>query len=42
MGTYGTTTVVVEGVEGIPLTIEGIGVEGLPVPFRLYSILITR
>jgi hypothetical protein len=33
MGTYGTTTMVVEGVEGVPLTIVGMGVGGLPIYF---------
>jgi hypothetical protein len=33
MGTSDTTTIVVEGVEGVPLTTEGMGVEGLPVYF---------
>jgi hypothetical protein len=30
IGTYGTTTIEVLGVEGVPLTIMGMGVEGLP------------
>jgi hypothetical protein len=33
IGTSGTTTVVVEGVEGVPLTIVGMGVEGILVSF---------
>jgi hypothetical protein len=33
MGTSDTTTMVVEGVEGVPLTIVGMGVEGLPISF---------
>jgi hypothetical protein len=33
MGTSVTTTIVVEGVEGVSLTIVGMGVEGLPVYF---------
>jgi hypothetical protein len=35
MGTSNTTTVVAEGVEGFPLSTEGIGIKGLPVPFEL-------
>jgi hypothetical protein len=33
MGTYGTTTNVVEGAKGVPLTIVGMGVEGILVFF---------
>jgi hypothetical protein len=33
MGTSKTTTVVVEGVEGFPLTTVGMGVEGIPISF---------
>jgi hypothetical protein len=33
IGTYETTTIVVEGVEGVLLTIVGMGVEGLPISF---------
>jgi hypothetical protein len=33
MGTFNTTTMVVEGVEGVPLTIVGMGVEGLLIYF---------
>jgi hypothetical protein len=29
MGTFSTTTILVEGVEGVPLTIVSMGVEGL-------------
>jgi hypothetical protein len=32
-GTSGTTIVVVEGVEGFPLTKVGMGVEGIPISF---------
>jgi hypothetical protein len=31
IGAPDTTTIVVEGVEGVPLTIVGVGVEGLPI-----------
>jgi hypothetical protein len=31
LGAYDTTTIVVAGVEGVPLTMVGVGVEGLPV-----------
>jgi hypothetical protein len=40
IGTFDTTTIVVEGVEGVPLTIVGMGVEGIPVYFWLDSVLI--
>jgi hypothetical protein len=30
IGAFGTTTMEVVGVEGVPLTIVGMGVEGLP------------
>jgi hypothetical protein len=33
MGNSDTTTIVVEGVEGVLLTIVGTGVEGLPIYF---------
>jgi hypothetical protein len=33
IGTSDTTTIVVEGVEGVSLTIVGMGVEGLPISF---------
>jgi hypothetical protein len=33
IGTSNTTTIVVEGVEGFPLTTLGMGVEGLPISF---------
>jgi hypothetical protein len=33
IGTYDITTIVVEGVEGVPFTIVGMGVEGLPISF---------
>jgi hypothetical protein len=33
IGTFDTTTIVVEGVEGVPLTIMGMGVEGIPIYF---------
>jgi hypothetical protein len=29
MGAFGTTTIVFEGIEGVPLTIVGMGFEGL-------------
>jgi hypothetical protein len=32
-GTSGTTTIVFKGVEGVPLTMVGMGVEGLPIYF---------
>jgi hypothetical protein len=40
MGTFGTTTMVVEGIEGIPLTIVGMGVEGIPISFLFSFVLI--
>jgi hypothetical protein len=33
IGTFDTTTIVVEGVEGVLLTIVGMGVKGLPIYF---------
>jgi hypothetical protein len=33
MGTFDTTTIVVEGVEGASFTIVGMGFEGLPISF---------
>jgi hypothetical protein len=33
IGTLDTTSIVVEGVEGVLLTIVGMGVEGLPICF---------
>jgi hypothetical protein len=33
IGAFDTTTIVVEGVEGVSLTVVGMGVEGLPVFF---------
>jgi hypothetical protein len=35
IGTSDTTTIVVEGVEGVPSTIVGMGVEGLLIYFLL-------
>jgi hypothetical protein len=32
-GTSDTTTVVVEGFKGVPLTMKGMGVEGVPIYF---------
>jgi hypothetical protein len=32
-GTYGITTIVVEGVEGVPLTTIGMEVEGISISF---------
>jgi hypothetical protein len=29
IGAFGTTTIVVEGVKGVPLTIVGVGVKGV-------------
>jgi hypothetical protein len=40
MGSSGTTTTVVVGVEGVPLTRVGVGVEGLPVFQRISLVLI--
>jgi hypothetical protein len=40
IGTFGTTTIVVEGVEGLLLTIVGMGVKGILVYFWLDSVLI--
>jgi hypothetical protein len=40
-GTSGTTIVVTEEVTRIPLTTEGITVEGIPLSFGLDSILIS-
>jgi hypothetical protein len=33
IGSSDTTTIVVEGVEGVPLNIVGMGIEGLPISF---------
>jgi hypothetical protein len=40
VGIYETQTIEAEGVKGIPLIIEYIGVKGLPVSFGFDSILI--
>jgi hypothetical protein len=40
IGASGTTTIVVTGVEWVPLIIVGVGFEGLPFLRRIGSILI--